>query len=138
MEKTLKKHADKARFAIVGVANTGLDFIVLLILVAFGVPIIVANFFSTSVALVFSFFANKKFTFQFEGKHTRQQFASFLGITLFGLWIIQPIIIEGTRLLVSTFFPEKYTILTIGKIIATGVTLIWNYVLYKAFVFKKR
>lgn len=138
MEKALKKHADKARFAVVGVANTGLDFIVLLMLVAFGVPIIIANFFSTSVALTFSFFANKKFTFQFEGKHTKQQFASFFVITLFGLWIIQPVIIEGTRLLVSTLFPEKYTILTIGKVLATCVTLVWNYVLYKAFVFKKR
>ena len=64
MAKALEKHGDKIRFVIVGGANTALDFLVLFLFVNLGVDKIVANYISTSVALIFSFFANKSFTFK--------------------------------------------------------------------------
>ena len=137
MESMLKKHAEKLRFAIVGVLNTAIDFIILFTLVAFGLPTITSNFISTSTALIFSFFANKTFTFKDGGKNTKVQFAYFLIITLLGLWVIQPVIIEGTRVLLSSLSMNSFIVLFIGKIIATVVTLIWNYLLYRKFVFKK-
>jgi len=100
-------------------------------------PAVVANYFSTTAALIFSYFANKNFTFKFDGKHTHKEIGIFFAITLFGLWVIQPVIIFLTELLVKSYFPEKYTILTIGKALATVVTLVWNYFLYKKLVFKK-
>ena len=136
MQKLIKKHAEKIRFGLVGVVNTGIDFIILFVLVALGLPTIASNFASTSVALVFSFFANKKFTFKHEGKNTNQQIILFFVITLFGLWVIQPVIIEGVKFIIGSWFTNKYFILLIGKLFATVASLIWNYLLYRKFVFK--
>ncbi len=137
MQNHLKKHADKLRFALVGVANTAIDFGILFGLVFFGVDKLVANFISTGVAFIFSFFVNKSFTFKQSGKASKKQFGLFLLITLTGLWVIQPIIISLVGLiLASTSLGASLTLLT-GKLIATVATLIWNFILYKKYVFIK-
>ncbi|QWQ32285.1 GtrA family protein [Candidatus Minimicrobia naudis] len=65
MQEILKKHADKFRFLIVGSTNTVLDFGILFSLTIFlNIPKEFANFISTFVAFLFSFFANKKTHFQ--------------------------------------------------------------------------
>ena len=138
MENLLKKHAEKLRFAIIGGINTAIDFVILFTLVALGLPTIVSNLFSTSAALTFSFFANKKFTFKDNGKINIQQLAYFLIITIFGLWVIQPVIIEGIRLLIGPILTNNFIVLLIGKLLATIASLIWNYLLYRKFVFKKQ
>jgi len=138
VEKLLKKHAEKLRFAVVGGLNTAIDFAILFSLVALGLPTITSNFLSTSVALIFSFFANKKFTFRHDDKSTSLQFIYFLIITLFGLWVIQPVIIEGIRLLIGHLITNNFIVLLIGKVLATIASLIWNYLLYRKFVFKKQ
>lgn len=135
IQKIIKKHEDKFRFAIVGAANTTIDFVILFLLTLLGFNVIFSNIISTSIALIFSFFANKKFTFKNESEKTKKQFVYFLIITMFGLWIIQPIIIEATKLLIEQVITNNYLILFIGKIIATCITLIWNYLLYRKFVF---
>ena len=136
MRKILKKHAEKVRFAVVGGANTAIDFAILFILVTLGLPTVVSNFISTSLALIFSFYANKNFTFKNQTTD-KTQFVYFLIITLIGLWIIQPLIIEGVKMSLTTLSLNNYIVLFAGKISATIVTLIWNYLLYKRFVFKK-
>lgn len=155
MQELIKKHAEKFRFAVIGVLNTTIDFVILFVLVAFGLPTIASNFISTSTALVFSFFANKTYTFKSENKLAGKHFAYFLIITLLGLWIIQPIIIVGINLLLRPWFTEScivkligdllgswfkasYLVLLIGKVLATAVTLVWNYLLYRKFVFVKQ
>ncbi len=135
MEKLLKKHADKIRFAIVGGANTTIDFTILFILVSLGLSATISNLISTSLALGFSFYANKKFTFK-NNTTNKSQLIYFLIITLFSLWVIQPLIINGVKLLLSQSAINSYVILFVGKIIATVATLIWNYLLYRKFVFK--
>lgn len=134
----LKKHAEKLRFAIVGSFNTAIDFIVLFSLVAFGLPAVGSNYISTTIALMFSFIANKSFTFKDTGKNYKTKFAYFLIITLFGLWVIQPIIITAVAWFISDLGIPDPIVLFVGKIIATIVTLIWNYLLYRRFVFKKQ
>lgn len=154
MKNLLKKHAEKVRFGLVGVANTAIDFGILFTLVALGLPTIASNFASTSVALVFSFFANKSFTFRHEGRNSTKQLVYFFVITLFGLWVIQPVIIEGINLLLgswfinsslviwlghlSSLFKAKYIVLLVGKGLATLASLVWNYLLYRKFVFVKQ
>jgi putative flippase GtrA len=125
------------RFALIGGINTAIDFLVLFILVGLGIPTLISNILSTSTALTFSFFANKKFTFKATNKITRSQVLQFLGITLTGLWIIQPVIIFTVTFTLSGLMLDPYVVLFIGKFIATIATLIWNYLLYKNFVFKK-
>jgi len=125
------------RFAVVGGFNTAIDFVILFILVALGLPSIASNFLSTSAALIFSFFANKKFTFKDGGKNTNLQFVYFLIITMFGLWVIQPVIIWSTESTIGHWAINSYIVLLIGKVLANTATLIWNYLLYRKFVFKK-
>lgn len=133
----LKKHAEKLRFAIVGGFNTAIDFVILFSLVAFGLPAVGSNYISTTIALIFSFIANKSFTFKDTGKNSKTKFAYFLIITLFGLWVIQPIIITATAYMISDLGIPDPIVLFVGKMIATIVTLVWNYLLYRKFVFKK-
>lgn len=135
MEKLLKKHADKFRFGIVGAINTVIDFGVLFILVNLGLPTIISNFASTSTALIFSFFANKKFTFKDNSKNHKSQIVRFFVVTLFGLWVIQPVIIEGVRLLIVQLSIDQNISLLVGKTLATCTTLVWNYTLYSRTVF---
>ncbi len=137
MQNLLKKHAEKLRFALVGGANTAIDFGILFALVFLGVDKLVANFFSTGIAFVFSFFVNRSFTFKSAGGNTKKQFGLFLIITLFGLWAIQPAIIAGVAWLLGSSNLSKPIILLAGKLLATVATLIWNYILYSKHVFKK-
>ena len=133
----LRKHAQKIRFGIVGLANTALDFILLFILVGLGLDKIPANYISTGISFVFSFFVNKKFTFKSKGGNVKKQFAYFIAITIVGLWVIQPIIITiVSKLLESTGLAEA-AILFIAKVIATGASLVWNYLFYSRLVFKE-
>ena len=137
MQNLLKKHDKKLRFGLVGGANTAIDFGILFGLVFFGVDKLAANFVSTGVAFVFSFFVNKSFTFKSTSGNTKKQFVLFLIITLFGLWVIQPVIISGTTWVLDETGLSSGLVLLIGKLIATVATLIWNYVLYSRFVFRK-
>ena len=137
MDQILKKHAEKIRFIIVGGTNTAIDFIILFGLTFLGIDKIVANFFSTGVALIFSFFANKTFTFKDKSENAKKQFVLFLVITLFGLWIIQPLVIWGMTSLLEPFITNEAINLFIAKLVATVASLIWNYLFYSRFVFKK-
>ena len=138
MKKMLKKQAEKVRFVIVGGLNTAIDFGILFTLVVLGLPTVASNFVSTSVAMVFSFFANKSFTFRDTGQKTVKHIALFLIITIFGMWVIQPIIIQSIKLVLEPWVANEYVILLIGKILATIASLIWNYLMYRRFVFKKQ
>ncbi len=137
MEKLIKKHAEKLRFGVVGGANTAIDFGILFTLVFLGFDRIASNFVSTTIAFVFSFFVNRSFTFKSKAGNTKKQFGLFLVITLFGLWVIQPIIITGVAWMISNLGIPNSIVLFIGKLLATLVTLVWNYVLYAKYVFKK-
>ncbi len=133
----VKKHAQKVRFMIVGGANTALDFILLFLFTGLGVDKIVANYFSTGISLIFSFFANKKFTFKHKNFSAKKQFALVIIITLIGLLVIQPIIIWFSTSTLAPYITSEPINLFIAKLIATVASLIWNYLLYSRLVFKK-
>ena len=138
MQEIAKKHADKLRFTIVGSINTVIDFSILFTLTTlFNVPKELANFISTFVAFLFSFFANKKYTFKSTSKNLKRQFLLFTVVTLFGLWVIQTIIITAITPVFTNLGVNKPAALLISKLIATIASLIWNYTLYSKVVFKK-
>lgn len=138
MQEIAKKHADKLRFTIVGSINTVIDFSILFALTTlFNVPKELANFISTFVAFLFSFFANKKYTFKSTSKNLKRQFLLFTAVTLFGLWVIQTIIITAITPVFTNLGVNKPAALLISKLIATVASLIWNYTLYSRVVFKK-
>lgn len=138
MQEIAKKHADKLRFTIVGSINTVIDFSILFTLTMFlNIPKELANFISTFVAFLFSFFANKKYTFKSTSKNLKRQFLLFTAVTLFGLWVIQTIIITAITPAFTNLGVNKPAALLISKLIATVASLIWNYTLYSRVVFKK-
>lgn len=138
MHQLVQKHAAKLRFGLVGGLNTLIDFSILFILASlFGVPNLIANSVAVLVAFSFSFFANKKFTFRSKSnQHVVREAVLFTVFTLFGLLVIQNIIIA---LLVPMFgrldISDDMSLL-ISKLVATVASLIWNYLLYSKVVFK--
>ena len=144
----LDKYKDKIRFCIIGAINTLIDFSILLILNrGFKVDYIVANYISTTIALVFSFFANKYYTFECKGGNVKKQSLSFTIVTLIGLWLIQPLVMKGINLLLVNWQIGTIKLITlkissdtikliIEKLVATVITLIWNYLFYSRLVFK--
>lgn len=129
--------AEKLRFLAVGLTNTAIDFILLFLLTHTGLYVIVANYISTTIAFVFSFAANKKFTFKTKNANLKRELAQFLIVSLIAAWIIQPVVILGvTSLAQSLFTVEGPGVLLIAKILATIAAISWNYVLYSRVVFK--
>ncbi len=110
MEDLIKKHSDKIRFLLVGGTNTAIDM---------------------------SFYANKTFTFKDNNKNLKTKMVTFLAITLFGLWVVQPVIITIAKSIFDPILTDTNIILLIGKFAATCVTLVWNYLMYRKFVFVK-
>lgn len=129
------------RFGTVGVINTAIDVIIFYSLHKLGFAIILANIISTSVALGVSLILNKKFTFKHHGLFGIKHVTRYVLITLAGLWILQPIIISLMVSLINNhpagimIFGFSISAVLIGKLCATVVTMIWNYVLYGKLVF---
>ena len=82
------------------------------------------------------FFANKKFTFRSTTKKIYRQIILFVIVTLFGLWVLQTIVISVAYPLLQSLEVTDEIALLIAKLIATVVSLIWNYLLYSRVVFK--
>jgi putative flippase GtrA len=137
MPVVIKNKSQKVRFIAVGGTNTLIDFGLLFLLKSLGLPVLSANIISTSVAFCFSFFANKKYTFKTTGANIKKEIILFTIITLFGLWVLQTIVIKlVSMLLEQTGLPDNI-ILLLAKLLATIVSLVWNYVLYSKVVFKQ-
>lgn len=133
----MKNKAQIGRFAIVGTINTIIDFGLLFSLTFLGLPKLAANTISTSTAFVFSFFANKKYTFKSTSKNIKYEIVSFVIVTLFGLWVLQNAMIWLTTPLIKNFITNEQISLFVAKLFATAVSLIWNYCLYERIVFRK-
>ncbi|MDQ5982439.1 MAG: hypothetical protein QG549_436 [Patescibacteria group bacterium] len=131
---------EKVRFITVGVINTLVDFSILLSLsLLLNFPVFIANVLSTSCALAVSYLLNKKAVFDTDEKHTARQIILFVVVTLTGLWVLQTLIILGVSTLIKSYASGIDTALAvvIGKVIATVVSLTWNYIWYSRVVFKK-
>ena len=136
MQELFKKHANKLRFGIVGIINTGLDFGILFFLtLLFNLPRELANTISTTISFLFSFVANKKYTFKSTSKNLKRQFILFAVVTLFGLWVVQNGIISVATPFFMNIISNEAMSLFASKIIATFASLIWNYILYVKIVF---
>ena len=122
------------RFVIVGVLNTAIDVALLFLLTYLGVELWLANICSTSVALLFSFVVNRSFTFKSTGNPLRQ-IVPFVAVTLIGLWVLQPLVLLGVTDLLNGLWGE-YMGLFVAKMLATVVSMTWNYLLYNRLVFK--
>ncbi len=133
--------SQKFRFGLVGLVNTATDFALLISLVTLiGLPSILANIISTSGALTVSYMLNKKAVFGNIDNHNRRQIVLFIVVTLTGLWLIQTLVMTGASNWLQVLVGNDHAtlILIMAKIIATVISLIWNYLWYSRVVFRKK
>ena len=133
-----------SKFIIVGGINTGIDFLLLNILIyvtgiTAGIELFILNSISFSVAVVNSYFMNKRWTFQDKTKTEQEpvKFSQFFAISIVGI-VINGFVLTG----ITTYIPPLFGLsavlwANIAKLMATGFSLIWNFIGYKFFVFKK-
>ncbi len=146
LQKLIKKFPilqQLMRFVVVGLINTGIDFLILnvemfLTRITSGPGMIAQNAISFGVATINSYYLNKKWTFSDnERKKEGIKFTQFLTVSIIGI-IINTIIVYLFTTSVQPMFglnPQLWA--NVGKIIATAISLIWNFLGYKFIVFKK-
>ncbi len=133
-----------SKFIIVGGVNTGIDFLVLNILIYItgitaGIELFVLNSISFSVAVVNSYFMNKRWTFQDKTRAAQDpiKFSQFFAVSVVGI-IINGLVLTGITTGITPLFGLSAVLwANIAKLMATGISLIWNFVGYKFFVFKR-
>lgn len=128
----------KIRFSLVSSVATAIDFSLLLLLTSFGMATITANYISSSISFVFSFFGNKKFAFRTPDHHIQREAILFIIVTLTGIWLLQPLIIWKIEDAFDQSFQPWWLLIVIAKVVASFVTFIWNYFFYTRLVFKKK
>lgn len=138
------------KFGIVGILNTVIDFIIYNVLSSrAGLTLVQANIGSTTIAMVFSFLANKHVVFQKDEGSSAKQAVLFFAVTAFGLYVLQ----TGTiKLLTDVWLVpvsfgisaahalgitghDQFVAKNGAKALATMVSLTWNYIMYKKVVF---
>jgi putative flippase GtrA len=131
-------------FTAIGIFNTLLDIVIYIFVLNSSHNIIIANIVATSIALIGSYLLNSKITFQAK-TWTKTTFISFVLVTVFGLWILQTATIYGLDHLVNLVPSHIWHMLgglektgkqVIPKLLATAVTLVWNYLWYNKVIFK--
>ncbi len=147
------------KFAAVGVVNTGIDFLILNILRLVThtssdnkLGLIGLNIVSATCVAIISFYLNRSFVFQKSDTHHRKLWL-FVGISITGIFVWQslaiyaalPLVRPLSRALHSALsagsgallpkFTEDFYRANISKLIATVVSMIWNYQMYKRYVF---
>ncbi|HSX47984.1 MAG TPA: GtrA family protein [Candidatus Nanoarchaeia archaeon] len=143
------------KFGIVGVINTVIDLGLYNILsgTSVGLSLIGANIISTTVAMIFSFFANQRYVFEAEGKSIWRQAIVFFPVTAIGLYVIQNGVIYfltkswtgpldlgisiAHAIGVSHFLSDGFLFKNGAKAAATILSLCWNYIMYKKVVFRR-
>ncbi len=127
----------KLRFVVVGGFNTVLDFGLMNLFRLF-FPLVIANTLSTGIAMVVSFFLNKKWTFRSAGKNYLREVVLFFVFTIVGIWVIQ----NGCLQLIDNLMPHfglpDWVFANAAKIIASIPSLIWNYITYNKVVFRDK
>jgi putative flippase GtrA len=130
-----------ARFGEVGVLNTLIDFGILNLLIwqtgiTGGWAIAPLNAASFLCATTNSYFWNKFWTFEESRKASGRQFSKFLVVSGIGIGINTGIMVAGTVLFSPMFGISPAGWANIMKILATLVSMVWNFLGYKFVVFK--
>lgn len=129
-----------AKFGVVGVANTVIDFGVLNFLSAYfqiykGLEISPLNAASFTVAVINSYFWNKHWTFKTKEGKAGKQFVEFIIVSVIAIFINTGLVYLITLVPPVAGISEALW-LNIAKLIATFLSLVWNFVGYKFVVFK--
>jgi putative flippase GtrA len=141
-----------SKFGVVGALNTIIDFLVYNLLSGIvKLTLIQSNIISTTIAMLFSFTANRHLVFKKDSGNGSvwRQGIIFFAVTAFGLYVLQTTTI---KLLTEVWLApiglgiamahalgivghDQFLAKNGAKAVATVVSLIWNYIMYKKVVF---
>ncbi len=129
MKSRIARLLPMIRFGIVGLVNTGVDYIIFMLLAWVGVPVVVAQIISYSCGTANSYILNSRWTFskQQANNTNKGQLLKFIVINLIVLGI--------TSLLLQVLHTETELPLALGKLIATAAGMIVNYIGSRYWVF---
>lgn len=149
-----------SRFAAVGVSNTLIDYVLFIGLTRlFSIPldwVWTAKAFSGGVAIINSFVLNRQWVFRGQGTIVRESTA-FLAATIIGVYAIQTPLTQvfssvfqdpgklafkladavGIVDVLPKIVTEPFVIKTTAFALATAASLIWNFLAYRYWVFRK-
>ena len=131
------------KFGIVGGISCVIDFGIYTVLIkVFHVHYLIAGFFGFSISLVFNYIASMAYVFERkENADKRKEFVAFAVLSLIGLGLTELIIfgvVEGYYSIPAIHFPLMDQWIEIfGKLVATGLVMIYNFVTRKIFLEKK-
>lgn len=146
--------AQVGKFGVVGILNTLIDFVVFNLLSSkrIGFSKVTANICSTTLAMIFSFFANRQAVFSGGNSNPFTQAVLFFVITGFGLYVLQTgalhVLVDvwrWPRRLVDRVlkitglnkrFSTDFVLKNGAKAGASILSLTWNFFLYKYVVFR--
>ena len=125
------------RFGLVGVLKTVLDFaafnlVLLLTATEGGVMVLVANTAGFCVAVAASFVLNGRFTFRAEPRP--RGFWLYVAVSIIGLVIYNGVL----ALILLVADPRGALALNVAKLLPLAVSLVWNFIGYRYFVFAPR
>ncbi len=124
------------KFATVGVIGMVVDFTILNLLhKVFGLPVLVANIFSFSAAVVSNFTWNRLWTFpESRQRPLASQLGQFALVNLVGLGINE-IVLYGVLTAIRGLVPDPWNY-NLAKAFAIGVVLFWNYFINRMWTYK--
>lgn len=128
-----------AKFGLVGVLNTTIDFgilnfLIILTGISSGSMIIALNLASFGAATVNSYFWNKYWVF---AGTKRGNFVTFMIVSIVGIAINTATVYLLTNYVPPQVVESPVLWANIAKVLATGLSLVWNFLGYKLIVFKK-
>ncbi|MET3211428.1 UNVERIFIED_CONTAM: putative flippase GtrA [Paenibacillus sp. PvR008] len=116
------------RFGMVGLVNTGVDYIIFMLLAWAGVPVVLSQIISYSCGTANSYILNSKWTFNKPAPDThKRQLPKFIVINLIVLGLIS--------LLLQMLHSGTELPLAVCKLIATAAGMIINYIGSRYWVF---
>lgn len=126
-----------------GILNTIGDFVIFNVLYGLAhFPLIVANMCAVTIMMSVSLQLNRRFVFGNKDGRRGAQAVKFAVVTLLGLYVIQNVILiaalgilEGMRAL-SGLLANNFVQVNIAKAIGVGASAVWDFVLYKLWVFR--
>lgn len=131
--EVLRPHAKPfARYCAIGVTNTAIDFTLYTTLTRGWMfwrdHYLWANAFTFALVVTWSFFWNRRWTFQRQDRQHGSQYAKFVLATLGGIGIAQVILYAGVQLIHISDL--------LAKLISGPLVVLWNFLMYRYWAFR--
>lgn len=121
------------RYCIIGAGNTVLDFGIYTALtrtwIFWRTYFLLANALSFVIVVTWSFFWNRRWTFQNHAPQVAEQYIRFIVTTVVGLGISEAVLLTGVRLF---HLPDL-----LAKLIAGPLVVLWNFTMYRLWAFRR-